>query len=58
MLLVMVTSVALARSSLDTDSLFSLDIMFPKLTGLKPKSITSQVNSFQKKKDAAADPSP
>lgn len=31
MLLVMVTSVALARSSLDTDSLFSLDIMLPKL---------------------------
>lgn len=31
MLLVMVTSVALARSSLDTDSLFSFDIMLPKL---------------------------
>lgn len=34
MLLVMVTSVALARSSLDTDSLFSFDIMLPKLTRL------------------------
>lgn len=31
MLLVMVISVALAKSSLDTDSLFSLDIMLPKL---------------------------
>lgn len=31
MLLVMVTSVALARSSLETDSLLSLDIMLPKL---------------------------
>lgn len=31
MLFVMVTSVALARSSLETESLFSLDIMFPKL---------------------------
>lgn len=45
MLLVMVTSVALARSSLDTDSLFSFDIMLPKLTRLKAKSTMSQITN-------------
>lgn len=43
MLLVMVISVALARSSLDTDSLFSLDIMLPKLKNKKPQGATHDV---------------
>lgn len=39
MLFVMVTSVALAKSSFETDSRFSLHIMLPKLTTYKQKNI-------------------